>query len=293
MLGIVTGATGGLGFEVACGLVRAGLDVVMTGRDEARGAAALARLRASVPGGHGVGSARFALLDVSRLDSVAAFAGTVDGPVSVLVNNAGVMGLPRRTLTPDGFETQFATNHLGHFALTCHLLPQLRGGRVVPVASVAHRKGAIAFDDLQGERSYEPFRAYAQSKLANLMFGRELQRRSAAAGWGVTAVAAHPGWSATRIVVNGVGGGRGLVPWVMQAGFSMLGQSAAAGARPLLFAALDAGAEPGGYYGPCCLWETRGRPTRSVVMPQARDAAACARLWDVSAELTGAAVPGA
>ncbi len=283
-LAIVTGATGGLGFETVLGLARAGLTVLMTGRDPGRGAAALRRAQAAVP----AGSLRFALLDVASLRSVADFAATVTEPVGVLVNNAGVMALPRRELTPDGFERQLGTNYLGHFALTARLLPQLRSGRVVNVSSVAHRRGRIGFDDLQAARRYDPWAAYAQSKLAMLMFGLELQERSAAAGWGVAGLAAHPGWSATQIVHNGPGAkAPGLRERIMQAGFNALGQSAADGARPLLYAALDPGARGGGYYGPCCWGETRGHPTPSRIMPQARVAADQARLWQMSEQLTG------
>ncbi len=283
-LAIVTGATGGLGYETSLGLARAGLPVLMTGRDPGRGAAALRRAQAAVP----AGSLRFALLDMASLASVAEFAATVTEPVAVLVNNAGVMALPRRELTPDGFEQQLGTNYLGHFALTARLLPHLRGGRVVNVSSVAHRRGRIGFDDLQGARRYDPWAAYAQSKLAMLMFGLELQERSAAAGWGVAGLAAHPGWSATQIVHNGPGAkAPGLRERIMQAGFNALGQSAADGARPLLYAALDPGAQGGGYYGPCCWGETRGHPTPSRIMPQARVAGDRRRLWDVSEQLTG------
>ncbi len=286
MLSIVTGATGGLGYETALGLGRVGHDVLMTGRDEGRGAATLARAKAAVPGG----TFRFQMLDVASLASVRAFAESVASPIAVLVNNAGVMALPRRETTVDGFERQLGTNYLGHFALTARLLPQLRGARVVNVASLAHRRGRIVFDDLNGERRYEPWAAYAQSKLAMLMFGIELQERSIAAGWGVVGMAAHPGWSATSIVLNGPGAkAPGLKERIMQAGFNALGQSAAAGALPLLYAALDPAARPGGYYGPCCLGETRGRPTPSKIMPQALDAQARDRLWQMSEALTGVA----
>ena len=138
------------------------------------------------------------------------------------------------------------------------------------------------------QRSYTPWGAYSQSKLAMLMYGIELQRRSLAEGWGVKSYAAHPGWSATSIVLNGPGGGRPrLKARIMQAGFNALGQSAAQGARPILYAALDAAARPGAYYGPCCLAETRGHTTLSRIMPQAQDPVANARLWDMSAALTG------
>ena len=284
---IVTGATGGLGLETAIGLARAGHDTVVTGRDAGRGDAALARVQAAVPGA----TVRFALLDVASLGSVEAFAATVTGPVGILVNNAGVMALPHRELTVDGFERQFGTNYLGHFALTLRLLPHLGAGRVVNVSSLAHRRGAMRFDDLQGARAYSPWGAYQQSKLAMLMFALELQRRSVAGGWGVRGYAAHPGWSATNIVHNGVGAGRpGPVARVMQAGFNAMGQAASEGARPILYAALDPGAQPGGYYGPCCWGETRGHPTASRIMPQASNAADNARLWDVSETLTGTSV---
>ena len=283
-LAVVTGATGGLGLQASIGLARAGHEVLLTGRNPERGATATLRVLDAAPGA----TVRFARLDTASLASVAAFAETVRSPVAVLLNNAGVMALPHRDETEDGFERQFGTNHLGHFALTARLLPRLRGGRVVTVSSVAHRRGRIAWDDLQGVRRYSPWAAYQQSKLANLMFGLELQRRSDAGGWGVTSIPAHPGWSATRIVLNGPGGGRpGLRERIMQAGFNALGQPAAEGAQPLLFAALDAGAVGGGYYGPCCWGETRGKPAVARVMPQARDTGDCARLWEVSEGLVG------
>ena len=202
-LAIITGATGGLGFEASLGLARAGCEVVMTGRDAGRGADALARLQAAAP----AAPARFQLLDTGSLASVAAFADGIDRPVAVLLNNAGVMAMPTRELTVDGFERQLGVNHLGHFALTMRLRDRLRGGRAVMVSSVAHRRGRIAFDDLRGDRSYDPWAAYAQSKLAMLMFALELHKRSEAGGWGLHATAAHPGWAATRIVLNGPGGG--------------------------------------------------------------------------------------
>ena len=284
---VVTGGTGGLGLEASIGLARAGFEVVVTGRSVERGGAAVLRVGEAVPGAR----VRFARLDVASLDSVAAFAAGVSGPIAVLLNNAGVMALPTREVTEDGFERQFGTNHLGHFALVARLLPWLRGGRVVSVASLAHRRGRIAFEDLQGERSYSPWVAYAQSKLADLMFARELQRRSDASGWGVTGIAAHPGWARSELVVKGQGSGRpGLKARVMQAGFNAGAQPTAAGAWPLVYAAVDAGAAPGGYYGPCCWGETRGRVSASRVMPQAMDAGDCARLWEVSEELVGVGV---
>ena len=286
-LAIVTGATGGLGYETALGLARAGYETLLTGRNPNRGAQALAQLQTAAP----TATARFAPLDVSSLAVIQAFAATISQPVAILVNNAGVMALPNRELTVDGFERQLGTNYLGHFALTARLLPHLRNGHVVNVSSLAHRRGAIHFDDLQSARSYAPWPAYAQSKLAMLMTSLELQRRSDAHNWGVKAYAAHPGWSATSIVLNGPGAGRpGLIPRLMQTAFNALGQSAADGARPILYAALDPAAQPGAYYGPCCWNETRGHPTPSRIMPQAQDQAAAARLWDISETLTGCRV---
>lgn len=285
---IVTGATGGIGYAVAEGLARAGRRVVLTGRDAGKGEAALARLRHAVPRAE----AAFMLLDVGNLQAVAAFAAAWTGPVDVLVNNAGVMGYRTRQVTVDGFEAQFGINYLGHFALTLRLLPALLAGggaRVVSVSSLAHRGGRIAFDDLHSERGYSPMRSYQQSKLAMLMFARALQQRAEAHGWDLCSVAAHPGWSATRIVANGVGAGR--LSRVAQAAFDLLAQSAAAGAKPILYAALDPEAAPGGYYGPAQFGETRGPVAPSIVMPQAKDQTAADRLWAVSEQLTGVRLP--
>lgn len=285
---IVTGATGGLGYATAIGLARAGRPVVLTGRNAARGEQALENLRAAVPGA----TAEFRLLDVGSLKAVAAFVHAWHGPLGLLVNNAGVMGYRERRATVDGFEAQLGINYLGHFALTLGLLPALLatgGARVVNVSSVAHRAARIDFTDLLSERSYKPMRAYGQSKLAMLMFARELQRRATAAGWDLVSIAAHPGWSATSIVSNGFG--TGLLGRIAQTGFNLLGQTADAGALPILYAALDPAAEPGGYYGPANLSETRGPVAPSKVMPQAKDATAAERLWSVSEQLTGVHPP--
>ncbi len=292
-LAIVTGATSGLGFETALGLARAGHHVLLAGRNPAKGAPALARLRSLAP----AAQAGFELLDLASLRSVHAFSnriGAAHPAVGILVNNAGVMAPPRRVVTEDGFELQTATNYLGHFALTARLLPLLLEGsaRVVNVSSLAHRGAAIDFADLQGERRYRAWRLYGQSKLAMLMWALELDRRAAAAGWPLRAVAAHPGWAVTDIIVNGPAAGAvGLRERVMQAGFRVFGQSAAAGAAPILFAALDPGAQRGGYYGPIGPGELRGVVGPARVMPQARGRAAAARLWTTSEALTGVAFP--
>src|SRR5665213_90470 len=203
---VVTG-TGGLGYETARALAGAGAEVILAGRNPAKGAASLAQILAL----HPKARITFELLDLGSLASVAILAERLTATrrsLDLLVNNAGVMTPPDRRTTADGFELQFGTNYLGHFALTSHLLPLLRQGnkpRVVTVSSGAHHTGAINFDDLQWTRRYRPWLAYSQSKLANLMFALELQRRSDAGGWGLMSNAAHPGYARTELIPNGPG----------------------------------------------------------------------------------------
>ena len=278
---VITG-TGGLGYEDALALARAGAEVVLAGRNLTKGAVAIQRIKAEVPGAK-IG---FEVLDLASLASISAFAGRISGPIDVLINNAAVMAVPQRLQTADGFELQFGTNYLGHFALTGRLLPMLRGGRVVNVCSIADRRGKIDFDDLQAMRSYQPWRAYSQSKLANLMFAVELQRRSAAQGWGLTSVAAHPGIARTDLVDNGIGRFSlvGLLTWAFG---PLASQSPAQGALPTLFACCSAKAEAGGYYGPDGVGGMRGYPAPSPIAASAQDAVQCARLWAASEALTG------
>jgi NAD(P)-dependent dehydrogenase (short-subunit alcohol dehydrogenase family) len=196
-----------------------------------------------------------------------------------------------RQATADGFEMQLGTNYLGHYALTARLLALLRRGqqpRVVNLSSLAHRSGKIDFDDLHGIRSYTPWKAYTQSKLAMLMFALELQRRSDAAGWGLMSNAAHPGFARTDLIANGPGAS-GLLWHVSRLFQPYVSHSAAEGALPTLFAATSPEAKAAGYYGPNGFYEIKGPPVPAKIMPQAKDAAAAARLWDVSAMLTGAA----
>ncbi len=286
-LAVVTG-TGGLGFETSRALARAGAEVVIAGRDRTKGDAAVARVRAEVPDA----AVRFEALDLANLRAVRTFCDRLreqTDRVDVLVNNAAVMTPPARRLTADGFELQLGTNHLGHVALTAGLLPLLRRGRdarVVTVSSVAAREGAIDFDDLQGERSYAPMRAYAQSKLAGLMFAFELQRRSEAQRWGLASIAAHPGIARTELLHNAPG--RHSLVSLARSALWFLFQPAPQGALPTLFAATAADATPGGYYGPDRLGETRGHPAPAKVPPGANDRGSAARLWDESARLTGA-----
>jgi NAD(P)-dependent dehydrogenase (short-subunit alcohol dehydrogenase family) len=285
---VITGATGGLGYETALALAGAGATVVLTGRNDAKGRHAIANIRGQVANAN----ISYQTLDLANLASVADFAArfaAAHGSLDLLVNNAGVMSLPKRQTTADGFEMQFGTNYLGHYALTAHLLPWLRRGnqpRVVNLSSLAHRTGKIDLDDLQGARAYSPWKAYCQSKLAMLMFALELQRRSNALGWGLTSNAAHPGYARTDLIPNGPGAS-GLFWRINKSLQPLISHSAAAGALPTLFAATSPEAQPAGYYGPNWIYELKGPPVPAKIMPQAKDAAVAARLWDVSAALTG------
>lgn len=284
---VVTGA-GGLGFEDALALARAGGDVIIAGRNPEKGAAAVARIRAHVPSA----TVRFEPLDLANLKSVREFGerlrGQRDG-LDLLINNAGVMTPPRRLETADGFELQFGTNYLGHFALTAQLLPLLRNGgnaRVVTVSSVAARQGAIDFDDLNAIARYSPMAVYGQSKLACLMFALELQRRSEAGGWGVSSFAAHPGVSRTDLLHNAPG--RWSATGLLRSLMWFLFQPAWQGALPTLFAATSPLARAGAYYGPDGMGEIRGHPAEAKAPRRALDAELSARLWNVSKDLTGA-----
>jgi NAD(P)-dependent dehydrogenase (short-subunit alcohol dehydrogenase family) len=287
-LAVVTGATGGLGFETALALARAKAEVLVTGRNLEKGRVAVGRIQGAVPSAH----VRFETLDLASLASIREFTAKLvaDGrPLDLLVNNAGVMQLPTQRLTEDGFEMQFGTNHLGHFALTGLLLPLLREAeapRVVNVSSLAHRGGRIDFDNLQAERKYRPWAAYQQSKLANLLFTFELQRRSDAYGWGLMSNAAHPGFARTDLIPNGPGtGGLAMIGSTVLGTF--LSHSAAAGALPTLFAATSPQAIPAGYYGPNGFYEMKGPVAAAKVLPQAHDESVARKLWEVSEQLTG------
>ena len=286
---VVTG-TGGLGYETARALAGAGATVILAGRNPAKGADSLARILAL----HPKAAISFEPLDLGSLASIAAFAARMTEagrPLDLLVNNAGVMTPPERRATTDGFELQFGTNYLGHFALTAHLAPLLRQGaapRVVTVSSGAHHTGAIHFDDPQSTRRYRPWLAYSQSKLANLMFALELQRRVDAAGWNLISNAAHPGYARTDLIANGPGQDA-LMARIGKVIHPLMSQTPAQGALPQLFAATSPDASPGGYYGPGNLFEMVGPPVRARIARQARDTAAAARLWALSEQLTSVA----
>ena len=283
---VVTGANSGLGLEVARELARHGAAVVLACRDLAKGERAVAEVRASALGEE----PELAPLDLADLRSVRAFAGAYqdahpDG-LDLLVANAGIMAAPRR-VTADGFEAQLATNHLGHFALTGLLLPALlrrAGPRVVVVSSVAHRMGRIDFDDLQGERRYRRWRAYGQSKLANLLFALELDRRARAAGVPLVSVAAHPGYAATNLQTASPPAHEALAMRLLN---PFIAQSAAMGALPVLFAATVEDLPGGTFIGPDGPGEMRGHPRPVEPSRRADDVDVAARLWEVSEELTG------
>jgi NAD(P)-dependent dehydrogenase (short-subunit alcohol dehydrogenase family) len=277
---VVTGATSGIGYHTARELARAGAEVVLAVRDAARGEAARGE----------IGAAAVVRLDLADQASVRAAAEEILGRwprIDVLVNNAGVMALPRR-VTVDGFELQLATNHLGPFAFTGLLIGALGAARVVTVSSGAHRGGKIAFDDLQGERGYQRWRAYSQTKLANLLFMFELGRRAAVAGLELRSVAAHPGLAKTNLQAVGprMAGSR-LRELLIVGGTRALGQSDVQGALPSLYAATTPGLASGTYVGPDGIFEGRGHPKLVSASNAARDEAVARRLWEASEELTG------
>jgi NAD(P)-dependent dehydrogenase (short-subunit alcohol dehydrogenase family) len=283
---IVTGASSGIGLETARALTARGARVVLAVRDEARGRAAAATLPG--PGPHEV-----RLLDLASLDSVRAFAGDWQAqPVDVLINNAGVM-VPPLSRTKDGFELQFGTNHLGHFALTNLLLPAMLlphvTGRVVTVSSNVHRQGHIDFDDLNWEhKKYRAWGAYGQSKLANLLFTAELQRRLVQAGSKVASMAAHPGYAATNLQSHS---GSALMRFAMnKVGNPLLAQDAAGGALPTLYVA-TADLPGDTYAGPSGFGGMRGAPATCDRSKEASDEGAARRLWQVSESLTGVSFP--
>ena len=283
---LVTGANSGLGLIVARELARAGATVVLACRNTEKGADTLREITSEAP----AAEPELAALDLASLDSIRSFADEFrnghDG-LDLLINNAGVMAPPRRT-TADGFEMQFGTNHLGHFALTGLLLKALEGredARVVTVSSTAHRFGRIDLDDLQSERRYRRWRAYGQSKLANLIFALELDRRLRAAGSTISSVAAHPGYAATNLQSAAA---PALDRAVMTVTNLLLAQSAEIGALPLLYAATEPGLAGGTYVGPDGRGEQRGHPQPNAVPSNAAlDQTVAARLWAASEEATG------
>jgi NAD(P)-dependent dehydrogenase (short-subunit alcohol dehydrogenase family) len=282
---VVTGANSGLGFETARQLAAHGARVVLTTRSEAQGLQAVGRIQAELPDA----TVEYRVLDLADLESVRAFASAISAAatgIDVLVNNAGVM-FPPRVLTRQGFESQFATNHLGHFALTGLLFDTIRNGRearVVTVSSLEHKGGSIHFGDLTGERSYAPRAFYKQSKFANVLFGLELDRRLRAAGIPVRSVLAHPGWASTNLQTSGPSG---LMKQLMRLGNRVFAQSAEMGALSELYAAVAPAAEGGRFYGPGGFGELRGYPREVQPAASAANEETARRLWELSEELTG------
>lgn len=284
---LVTGGTSGMGYEDAKALAAAGAQVVIAARNPQRGEEAIVRIKQEVVDAQ----VQFEAVDLADLASVKVLGERLNASLprlDGLINNAAIMSPPQRGTSADGFELQLATNYLGHFALTSHLLPLLRksdGARVVTLSSIAAARGAINFDDLQSEQAYNPFGAYAQSKLATLMFAFELQRRSEAQGWGIQSLAAHPGVAVTSLIERGPGldseFGRN---WAKD---RERYHTAAQGALPTLYAATAPEAQAGAYYGPIGEEEKRGPLGLASVPAAAKDAAAAARLWALSEQLTG------
>ena len=294
-LAVVTGSNSGLGLGLTKRLSDAGADVVMAIRNRAKGEAAAAEIRATVP----AAKLTIKTVDLSSLASVAALTDELNAegrPIDVLINNAGIMQPPDRETTADGFELQFGGNHLGHFALTGRLLPLLRAGnaRVTSLSSLAARMGGINFDDLQWEKQYKSTAAYAQSKSANLMFALELDRRSREAGWGIVSNAAHPGFTKTNLQTSGPSHGR-QAPTLLERFYSLtrqltpfMWQEVDDGILPALYAAVSQQAEGGAFYGPRGFYEmVGGGVTTAKILDRAKDPADNRRLWEISEQLTG------
>ena len=286
-IALVTGANSGLGLETARALAQGGATVLLACRQRSRGEAVRQQLLPLARAGLEVID-----LDLADLASVAAAASQVQrefGRLDLLINNAGVMAPPRR-LSRDGYELQFAVNHLGHFALTTALLPLLKqqsGARVVTVSSGAHYFGRIAFDDLQGERRYDPWTAYSQSKLANVMMALQLQEQLVAAGSSTLSIAAHPGLARTNLQPSSVAAKGSWIEGLAYRLLDPLFQSAAMGALPQLHAAVAPDARGGALYGPDGLANLGGWPVACKVAAAALDGSQRRRLWQASEELCG------
>ena len=285
-LALVTGANSGIGWHTALELARAGCEVILAARSQEKGREAVSRIRRELP----QAKVRAEDLDLASLKSIRALAAKIEEQpkLDLLVNNAGVMALPTREVTESGFERQLGVNFLGHFALTALLVPTLlraRLPRVTTVSSVAAnmRMKRIDFDDLQSERSYDPWNAYSQSKLADLMFALEFSRRLVKKNYTFLSNAAHPGYALTNLFTSGSGKPLGLSQKLL---FKIAGQDAAHGALPLLRAATDFDAQPASYYGPNRFFHLKGDPVLVEVPKPARDEAAAKKLWEITESLT-------
>ena len=291
-LAYITGANSGIGYHAALELARSGAAVILACRDQAKAEAARKRILAEVP----AAQLEIAILDLASLASVRAAAQSflaTNRRLDLLINNAGVMALPERRLTPDGFELQLGTNHFGHFALTGLLLPTLlrpeapAPARIITVSSIAHRGATMDFDNLNWERGYKPWPAYRRTKLANLLFGFELHRRLQRAGSSTMSIIVHPGVSNTNLFAAGPGTGGGLQAVIAPLVIRLLAQSDAQGALPTLYGATSPNAQSGHFYGPDGFRQMRGYPVEVRAEQQACDEAVAAKLWQVSEQLTG------
>ncbi|SFS07367.1 NAD(P)-dependent dehydrogenase, short-chain alcohol dehydrogenase family [Microbacterium sp. cf046] len=297
-LALVTGASDGVGFEIAARLVRSGAELIMPVRNVQKGEEAADRIRQRTPGA----LVRIAELDLSSLDSVASFADDMIAagrPIGILINNAGVMNPPARQLTRDGFELQFATNHLGHFALVARLLPLLRDGHahVTSQVSIAANEGAVKWDDPNWERDYDPMKAYSSSKIAFGLFATELQRRSDAAGWGMQSNLSHPGVTPTNLLAAQPGMGRPddttavrFIRAMSRRG--LLFGTPASAALSAVYAATSPEARGGRLYGPKGFQHLRGLPAEQRLYSRLQDEDAARRIWDLSEQLVGVKVAG-
>lgn len=284
---LITG-TGGIGYETALVLARAGAEVVIAGRDKGKGQQALKDIYKQFPSA----KISFEIVDLASLESIKQFGQRLRSArksLDVLINNAALMAPPKRLETVDGLEIQFGTNYVGPFLLTSELLPLLHNGNqplVVTVCSLANRSGVINFDDLQSTRAYKPMVAYGQSKLANLMFALELEHRSQIAGWGITSIPVHPGVANTNLTVA-YADKNSFASKLTKGLISLLAKPPAEGAWPTLFAVTSSEARPGVYYGPSGFQELRGIPAAAKIPEQALDQLTAQRLWEATEQLIG------
>lgn len=285
---LITGGTSGIGFQVVLELARCGAEIILPARTEEKSSNAIRRIQSEVP----TAKLTPAILDLASLSSIRSFAKFYEHQfpgqsLDLLINNAGVMALPTRELTMDGFERQLATNYIGPFALTALLFPHLKqqiGTRIINTSSVTTHRAKLDFDNLQSERSYQqPYGTYAKSKLASLIFAFELQRRLSAANSPIASMSAHPGAANTNLTSNMTG----FFKIVVSIMAPLTAQSAAHGALPILFAATASNVVPGGYYGPNRFFELKGYPVSAKVPSQALDSSVAQRLWEETERLTG------